>query len=49
VVQPGDTLWGIVRLQVGPNEDPRPMIEVIRRANQLHGAALTPGAKLILP
>jgi len=49
VVQSGDTLWGIARLQVGPNGDPRPVIEDIRRANQLHGRALTPGAQLILP
>jgi nucleoid-associated protein YgaU len=49
VVQSGDTLWGIARLQVGPNGDPRPVIEDIRQANQLRGPALTPGAKLILP
>jgi hypothetical protein len=49
VVQSGDTLWGIARLQVGPIGDPRPLIEDIRQANQLRGPALTPGAQLILP
>lgn len=49
VVQNGDTLWDIARLQVGPDGDPRPLIEDMRQANQLHGPELTPGAHLILP
>ena len=48
VVQPGDTLWGIARLHVGPNEDPRPVIEDIREANELRTAVLTPGDRLEL-
>jgi nucleoid-associated protein YgaU len=49
VVQPGDTLWGIARREVGLTGDPRPVIEDIRAANRLQAAALTPGLRLILP
>jgi LysM repeat protein len=49
VVQPGDTLWGIARRQVGVAADPRPMIEDIRVTNRLRTPALTPGLRLILP
>ena len=49
VVQAGDTLWRIARLQVGPTEDPRPVIEDIRQANGLQTSALTPGERLVLP
>jgi len=49
VVQAGDTLWRIARLQVGPRMDPRPMIEDIRKANGLPTPGLTPGDTLVLP
>lgn len=49
VVQPGDTLWRIVRQRVDPSGDPRPMIEDILEANELITAALEPGAQLVLP
>lgn len=46
VVQPGDTLWSIVRATTGKG-DPRP--EVDRLALQLDGRALQPGQRLLLP
>jgi hypothetical protein len=49
VVRPGDTLWGIARLQVGLSGDPRPMIEDIRGTNRLPTSVLTPGDTLVLP
>lgn len=49
IVRPGDTLWDIARLQVGPTEDPRPVIQEIRSANGLDAATLTPGVALLLP
>jgi hypothetical protein len=46
VVQPGDTLWSIVRASLHTG-DPRP--EVDRLALQLDGRALLPGQRLVLP
>lgn len=49
VVRAGDTLWEIARLQVGPRDDPRPLIHDIREINHLGTSALTPGVALLLP
>lgn len=49
VVRPGDTLWGIARSRVGPEGDPRPVVEAIRRANGLGIAPLVPGVRLTVP
>jgi LysM repeat protein len=49
VVRPGDTLWEIARARVGPEADPRPMVEVLRVANGLGTAPLQAGASLVVP
>jgi len=46
VVQPGDTLWSIVRAATGKG-DPRPEVDSL--ALQLDGHALQPGQRLVLP
>jgi nucleoid-associated protein YgaU len=50
VVRQGDTLWEIARAVVGPEGDPRPVVQWIREANGLapsHG--LLPGTSLVVP
>jgi hypothetical protein len=49
VVQPGDTIWSIVRTQSDVREDPRPLVERLIRVNRLRGALIWPGQKLVLP
>ncbi|HZA60717.1 MAG TPA: LysM peptidoglycan-binding domain-containing protein [Actinomycetota bacterium] len=49
VVRPGDTLWEIAERQLPAGEDPRPLIEDIRRANELADSALVEGQTLLLP
>jgi nucleoid-associated protein YgaU len=50
VVRPGDTLWEIARAVVGPEGDPRPVVERIRDANRLGPSqGLLPGMSLIVP
>ena len=46
LVRPGDTLWAIAA-RVEPGSDPR--ILVSRLEQQLHGAMLVPGDRLLLP
>ncbi|BAS27600.1 LysM peptidoglycan-binding domain-containing protein [Limnochorda pilosa] len=48
VVGPGETLWSIAR-RVAPQEDPRRVVEAIRRLNGLHTAVLRIGQSLRLP
>ena len=48
VVEPGDTLWVIARGIVGPEGDPRPMVDRIRETNDLDGPLLA-GTRLVLP
>lgn len=45
VVQPGDTLWSIARVQV-PDEDPRDVVGSMRELNQLDSADIFPGQVL---
>jgi Tfp pilus assembly protein FimV len=47
VVQPGDTLWSIAR-QVAPGRDPRPVVDALVEANNLHGG-LQAGQELTVP
>jgi Tfp pilus assembly protein FimV len=47
VVQPGDTLWSIAR-QVAPGRDPRPVVDALVEANDLHGG-LQAGQELTVP
>jgi nucleoid-associated protein YgaU len=50
VVRPGDTLWEIARALVGPEGDPRPVVQRIREANRLTPSqALLPGTSLVVP
>lgn len=49
VVQAGDTLWDIARARLGPESDPRPLVEAIRRANGIGPGDLTPGLELTVP
>ncbi|MGH2830814.1 MAG: LysM peptidoglycan-binding domain-containing protein [Actinomycetota bacterium] len=48
VVSPGENLWGIVR-EAYPGKDPREQIVLVRRANRLRSATITPGQRLRLP
>ena len=47
-VQPGDTLWAVAR-RIAPDNDPREVIDQIRRLNDLTGSELTAGQQLMLP
>jgi LysM repeat protein len=47
VVKPADTLWSIAQARYGG--DPREGIWDIQQANDLGGAPLRPGQKLLLP
>ena len=49
LVQTGDTLWGVARGIVGPEGDPRPMVEELRDINSLGPGHLPAGTTLILP
>jgi len=50
VVRPGETLWEIARAVVGPEGDPRPVVERIREANGLAPSeSLLPGTSLVVP
>jgi hypothetical protein len=48
-VAEGDTLWEIARRLVGPEGDPRPVVEELRVGNRLGGGAILEGQTLILP
>jgi hypothetical protein len=47
-VQPGETLWGVAK-RLAPGQDPRPVVEQIRRINALPDAGLRAGQQLLLP
>ena len=47
VVEPGDTLWSIAR-RVAPGRDPRPVVDALVEANDLHGG-LQAGQELSVP
>lgn len=49
VVAEGETLWGIARRLIGPEGDPRPVIEAIRDANGMGKTLLVEGQTLVLP
>lgn len=48
VVEPGETLWSLAR-RVAPGQDPRPVVEQLRRLNGMEGAGLAAGQRLLLP
>lgn len=47
-VQPGDTLWSVAS-RLAPGQDPRPVVEQIRRLNRLDRDTLRAGEMLLLP
>jgi nucleoid-associated protein YgaU len=47
VVRPADTLWSIAVANYGG--DPREAVWKIERRNDLSGATITPGTRLVLP
>ena len=49
VVEAGETLWSIARLEVGDEGDPRPLIERIREANGLASPEILVGQELVIP
>ena len=49
LVRTGDTLWEIARWRVGPEGDPRPLVEAIRDANHLGTGPLAAGRLIIVP
>lgn len=49
VVAQGETLWEIARDLVGPEGDPRPVVEAIRDANGMGTTLLVEGQTLVLP
>ncbi len=50
LVRPGDTLWEIARAAVGPEGDPRPLVQLIREANGMSPwDTVLPGTSLVVP
>jgi len=47
-VQQGDTLWAVAR-RLAPGQDPRPVVEQLRRLNHLRTPGLQIGQQLLLP
>jgi Tfp pilus assembly protein FimV len=47
-VQPGDTLWTVAQ-RIAPHNDPREVVDQIRRINHLHTSSLRAGEQLLLP
>jgi LysM repeat protein len=45
---PGDSLWSVAR-RVAPDNDPREVVEQIRRLNDLTSAEIQVGQQLLLP
>jgi hypothetical protein len=48
-VRAGDTIWSIARGVVGPEGDPRPVVDEVIAANRLHDAEIFVGQLLIVP
>ena len=49
VVRSGDTLWSIARHQVGPQGDPRPLIQRVIARNHLSDGIIAVGQRLVVP
>jgi hypothetical protein len=49
VVRGGDTLWSIARHAVGPDGDPRPLIQRIIDRNGIGDGVITVGERLVVP
>ena len=48
-VRAGETIWGIARGIVGPEGDPRPVVDAVIAANRLHDAEIFVGQLLVVP
>jgi LysM repeat protein len=48
VVREGETLWSLAR-RLEQGEDPRRLVDEIRKLNRLKGAVIVPGQELELP
>ena len=49
VVRSGETVWAIARRLVGPEGDPRPMVDALIGANHLDAGTVLVGQRLIVP
>jgi nucleoid-associated protein YgaU len=49
IVHRGDTVWSIAVRAAGPAADPRPVVDRLIEANDIHDARISPGTRLILP
>lgn len=47
-VLPGETLWAVAK-RLAPGQDPRPVVDQIRRLNDLSSGELQAGQQLLLP
>ena len=47
-VQPGETLWAVAQ-RIAPKNDPREVVDQIRRINHLPTSGLQAGQQLLLP
>jgi LysM repeat protein len=49
VVHAGDTLWGIASELVGPQGDPRPVVDQLASANHVQAGLIHVGDVLVVP
>lgn len=49
VVEPGDTIWTIAEKHCSPEENIRNFVFTIREVNEIDGAVIHPGQKLLVP
>jgi nucleoid-associated protein YgaU len=49
VVKAGDTLWGIASDVVGPQGDPRPLVDRLGRTNHVESGLIHVGDVLVVP
>ena len=48
VVRPGDTVWEIAGRLAGPTGDPRPIVDSLIADNNLRGATISVGDRLVI-
>lgn len=49
VIRAGDTVWSIAERIVGPEGDPRPVVDAILSSNGVPAGSLVPGQVLLIP